>query len=396
MSHARASIAGLHYKTGKPIQIDMMNGIIKRVELLTDRAMGGGTDHLPWIGPGWVDLQVNGFSGIDLNAPSLTTEHVHELTRKLWAEGTTTFYPTVITNSDENIEALVRTIAQACAMEEMTAASIAGIHLEGPFLSPEDGPRGAHGRAFVKPPDWELFERWQYAAEGRIRLITLSPEWEGARAFIDQCVRNGVSVSIGHTSATPEQIRAAVQSGASLSTHLGNGAHLKLPRHPNYIWEQLAQDGLSTCIIADGFHLPDSVMKVMMKVKADRLYLVSDAVYLCGMEPGVYDTHIGGQVVLTAEGRLHLANEPGLLAGSAQMLKAGIEHLVESGLSDSATAWDMASVQPAAYMGLTAGEGLAPGAPADLISFSWKRDSRLELHNVYKYGHLSIRLTEPT
>lgn len=399
MSHMRTSIIGLHYRTGQPIQIDMADGMIERIEPLLGENSGcsaGETEDggLPWIGPGYADLQINGFSGIDFNVPSLKREDVQAAARKLWAEGTTTFYPTVITNSDDNIETIVRTIAGACVSDPLTGDTIAGIHLEGPFISPEDGPRGAHGRSFVKPPDWELFERWQAAAEGRIRLITLSPEWEGAPHFISNCVRNGVAVSIGHTAAVPEQIQAAVQAGATLSTHLGNGAHLMLPRHPNYIWEQLAQDGLSACIIADGFHLPDSVMKVMLKVKAERLYLVSDAVYLSGLEPGAYDTHIGGQVVLTKEGRLHLAHEPGLLAGSAQLLKAGIEHLVSAGLTDLSTAWDMASVRPAAYMGLAAGEGLAPGAPADLIAFSRDRHNRLSLHNIYKRGQLVAGSTD--
>lgn len=387
MNHTSSSVTGLHYKTGEPINVYMAGGVVDRIEPLLDGEVERGVKRLPWIGPGFVDLQINGFSGIDLNHPSITPEDVHVITRKLWAEGTTTYLPTVITNSDKNIENIVGAIAHACGADQLTAASIAGIHLEGPFISPEDGPRGAHGRAFVKAPDWKLFQHWQHAANGRIRVITLSPEWDEAPEFISRCHQSGVIVSIGHTAATPEQIRRAVQAGATLSTHLGNGCHLNLPRHPNYIWEQLAQDGLSTCMIADGFHLPDSMMKVMLKVKAERLFLVSDAVYLSGLEPGHYDTHIGGQVVLTKEGRLHLANEPGLLAGSAQLLKAGIEHLVKSGLCASAAAWEMASVLPASFMKLAAGEGLAPGAPADLITFFWNQNEQLVLQSVCKQGH---------
>jgi N-acetylglucosamine-6-phosphate deacetylase len=376
-------VSGLHYKTGEPIQVHMTDGVIDRVEPLMNRTMEHAGD-LHWIGPGFVDLQINGYSGIDFNHPSITWEDVQAVTRKLWIEGTTVYYPTVITNTDENIEHIVRVISQACSQDRLTANSIAGIHLEGPFISPDDGPRGAHGKAFVKAPDWELFERWQEAANGLIRIVTLSPEWDASPEFIANCVRNGVKVSIGHTAASPEQIRRAVQAGATMSTHLGNGSHLSLPRHHNYIWEQLAQDQLYACMIADGFHLPTAVMKVFMKAKAERLFLVSDAVYLSGLTPGRYNTHIGGEVVLTKEGNLHLANEPAILAGSAQLLKAGIVHLVKAGLCNLATAWEMASVKPAAFMDLTV--GLAKGTPADLITFSWDQCHNLILRDVYKQG----------
>ena len=142
--------------------------------------------------------------------------------------------------------------------------------------------------------------------------------------FIEKCAGAGVTVSIGHTGASPEQIREAVKAGATMSTHLGNGAHVQLRRHPNYLWEQLAHDELSACIIADGFHLPDAVMKVFLRVKGPRAMLVSDAVYLSGLAPGTYETHIGGKVVLTPEGRLHLAGNPDLLAGATETLAGGV------------------------------------------------------------------------
>ncbi|WP_338044696.1 N-acetylglucosamine-6-phosphate deacetylase [Paenibacillus periandrae] len=265
--------------------------------------------------------------------------------------------------------------------------SVGGIHLEGPFISPHDGPRGAHGKAYVKAPNWELFQRWQEAADGRIRIITLSPEWPKAPDFIAKCAASGVTVSIGHTSASNEQILAAADAGARMSTHWGNGAHLMLPRHPNYLWEQLACDSLWTCVVADGFHLPDSVLKSAFRVKGERALIVSDAVYLCGMPPGEYETHVGGQVILTPEGRLHLAANPQLLAGSAQLLAWGIEHVTRSGLASLADAWDMASVRPATAMSLQASAGLQPGAPADLAIFR-QNDDRIEIIKTYKQGRL--------
>jgi N-acetylglucosamine-6-phosphate deacetylase len=264
-------------------------------------------------------------------------------------------------------------------------AGIAGIHLEGPFISPEDGPRGAHDRAFVRPPDPDLFRRWQEGAGGRIRLVTLSPEWPGACPFIEGCVKEGVTVSIGHTAATPGQIRDAVAAGASMSTHLGNGSHLTLPRHPNYVWEQLAQDGLAACFIADGFHLPDSVIKVILRVKGRNAMMVSDAVYLSGLPPGTYDTHIGGKVKLRSEGRLHLAGDGRILAGSVRMVLSGVDHLVCAGLAGLGEAWEMASTRPAARMNLAAGRGLKASAPADFVLFARVKD-RIEILETWKGG----------
>lgn len=284
----------------------------------------------------------------------------------MWREGVTTCFPTIITNSAESIEQGMRAVGRAGESDRVVGSCIGGIHLEGPFISPEDGARGAHAKAFVCAPNWALFERWQEASGGRIRIVTLSPEWEEACGFIERAVARGVVVSIGHTAATSEQIDAAVRAGARLSTHLGNGAHLMLPRHPNYLWEQLAQDRLSPTLIADGFHLPDQVLKVVLKVKENAL-LVSDAVALAGMRPGDYDMPVGGKVTLTAEGRLHLAGNAKLLAGSAKMLPHAIGHLVRRGLADLERAWEMGSVRAGAMMGMKS--GLEVGGVGDLVVF---------------------------
>jgi N-acetylglucosamine-6-phosphate deacetylase len=291
----------------------------------------------------------------------------------------------VITNSAEAIEGNLATIARAREADAAVRAAVAGVHLEGPFVSPEDGARGAHAREFVRGPDWEVFRRWQDAARGLIRIVTLSPEWPGAVGFIERAAASGVVVSIGHTAATAEQVAEAVRAGARLSTHFGNGAHLMLPRHPNYLWEQLAQDRLSTCVIADGFHLPDQVIKVVMKVKGERAMLVSDAVSLAGLAPGAYTTPVGGRVVLRADGKLHLAENEKLLAGSARLLADGIEHLVGRGLASLGEAWEMGSVRPAGLMGLAQSAGLAAGAPADVVVFR-REGSGVRVERTYKAG----------
>ncbi|CAI6080207.1 N-acetylglucosamine-6-phosphate deacetylase [Cohnella sp. JJ-181] len=378
-------LKALHYRTEEPVEIEIAAGRIARIA--PAEADQAERNALPYAAPGLVDLQINGFAGHDFNRLPLPPELPGTVVRELWREGVTGCYPTVITNGPEAIASKLAAIAQSCEHDSAAAACIAGIHLEGPFISPEDGARGAHGRQYVRAPDWELFCRWQEAAGGRISILTLSPEWEGSAAFIRRCTDNGVTVSIGHTAATAEQIKEAVAAGARMSTHFGNGAHLMLPRHPNYLWEQLAQDELWSCLIADGFHLPDQVLQVVLKVKGPKAMLVSDAVYLSGMPPGEYETHIGGRVVLTPAGRLHLAEQEGLLAGSAQMLLWGIGQLADRGIASLADAWDMASVRPAGFMRLPAAAGLSVGAPADIVLFR-RDDGKLRIDSTCKAGEI--------
>lgn len=377
-------IRGRHYRTGLPIEVRVREG---KIAAVTDLAVTSSTEHLPWLAPGLVDLQVNGGWGLDLNAAPLYPDTVLKLTMLLQSQGVTSYCPTLITNHYNRLAEAASAIAEAVRVNADAAAGIAGIHLEGPFLSPEDGPRGAHPRQHIVPPDWDALCRWQEAAGGLIRIVTLSPEWPEAASFIARCCESGILVSIGHTSATPEQIREAVQAGAVMSTHLGNGAHLMLPRHPNYLWEQLAADELYGCMIADGHHLPPSVLSVILRMKRKRAILVSDAVSLSGMPPGSYRLHIGGDVVLTAEGRLHLAGQPQLLAGSARMLPDQVSYLVETGLAGLADAWDCASAHPAKLLGLEQAAGLETGAPADLVSFNMN-DGKLNMLQCWKNGRL--------
>lgn len=381
-------LKGIHYRTGNRIGVLMRSGRIAAVSPLPS----GGDGELPFIGPGLVDLQINGCGGLDFNAPGFQAHELPEMAARLAREGVTSFCPTVITNGPEAVERTVRLLAEAGSGPDGSA--MAGIHLEGPFISPEDGPRGAHPLEHVRAPDWDLFRRWQEAAQGRIRLITLSPEWPGAAAFISKCAASGVLVSIGHTAASPEQIREAVDAGARMSTHLGNGAHLQLPRHPNYIWEQMAEDRLYASVIADGFHLPPSVLKTVLRTKGTRTVLVSDAVSFSGMPPGRYSHHIGGEVVLTPEGKLHMAGQPGLLAGSVRMLPEQIGFLVTNGLCTLAEAWELASVHPSICLGLPGRPGLEPGSPADLVLFG-RTEAGVEIRAVYKEGRCIFRAEPP-
>lgn len=377
------SVIGKHYASGLVVRIHMRNGVIAEVEPLPEyRACG---EELPFVGPGLVDLHINGYAGMDVNEEQPQTETLKRMSRAVWKEGVTAFCPTIVTNSDVQYRLMLQNITQACREDPAANAAMPGIHVEGPFISPEDGARGAHPLQHVTAPDWTMFQRWQEAAEGRIKLITLSPEWPESLSFIERCVKSGVIVSIGHTSASPQQIADAIAAGATLSTHLGNGAHLTLPRHPNYIWEQLSSDSLHACVIADGFHVPASFLNVARKTKREKLILVSDAVKYSGMEAGEYDNPLIGEVVLTSEGRLHLKRNAQLLAGSAQMLPHCIAHMVKHRICGLAEAWESASVVPSGLMGWSASQGLSAGAPADLVLFRWDGD-RLDIEATFKNG----------
>lgn len=374
-------VRGIHLLSGKPVEVHMENGFI--TSILPYQASNA--NALPFVAPGLVDLQINGYKGYDYNTLPFDKNLPKQATVNLWANGVCSYCPTVITNSDEAIEKAAYTIAQACKEDSLVDASIIGIHLEGPFISSDDGPRGAHDKQFVKAPDWDLFTRWQKASEGRIKIVTISPEWLEAPEFITKCVRSGVVVSIGHTNATTEQIERAVEAGATMSTHLGNGAHVMLPRHPNYIWDQLAEDRLWAGIICDGFHLPMSVVKSFIRSKLGNIFMVSDVSYLSGMKPGKYNTLIGGKVVLTPEGRLHLEENPKLLAASVQLQIQGIANLVHAGILTLAQAWEMASVKPAAFMKCKQAAGLAVGAPADIVLFTQEKKG-LVVRSTWKRG----------
>lgn len=355
-------ITGRLYLTGEAVRLTLADGVITDVGKARDE-----DDKSLIIAPGLTDLQVNGYSGLDLNTDPLLPETVRDISVKLWSEGVTTFFPTIITNSSERIQNYVSVIADACIRFPEAARAVGGIHLEGPFISPENGARGAHPAEHVRPPDWDLFYQWQEACGGMIRIITLSPEWPDSAEFIRRVAVSGVTVSIGHTAATPEQIRMAVAAGATLSTHLGNGSHQMLPRHRNYIWEQLAADDLYASIIADGFHLPDAVMKVFLRMKQGRIILVSDATGLTGMPPGDYDTHIGGEVTLTEAGKLHVRGNPEMLAGSGKSLLHCVETIVSKGLVSLADALDMAGRVPYRLAGLEGDCLPVRGGVADLV-----------------------------
>ena len=305
-----------------------------------------------WKSPGWIDLQVNGFGGHDFNSSEPDAANVGKVAELLLKEGVTCFFPTIITQSEEHMTRCIRAIIAGCDANPLARKMVGGIHLEGPWLSPEEGARGAHAIEHLRLPEESEFLRLQEAACGKIKLVTLAPELPNAVSFIQKLDRWGIVVSLGHTMASQQEIEAAVDAGATLSTHLGNGAPAVLPRHPNMIWSQLAEDRLMASVIFDGHHLPPSVMKSIFRTKGvERMILVSDAAAPARCAPGVYDASIGGKVELSEAGRLSLMGTP-YLAGAALGMKEGIAHAMTQAGATLAEACHMASINPAKLMNL--------------------------------------------
>jgi N-acetylglucosamine-6-phosphate deacetylase len=309
--------------------------------------------------PGFLDLQVNGFAGVDYNEPETTSDRILESVGALRRSGVTRFLATLISQPLDRFSQCAKTVVAA------KSNAILGIHMEGPYISPEDGARGAHRREDTSPASVDDFRRRQDAANGTIRLVTVAPEVPGVLGLIEYLRTNGVHVAIGHTAATPKQIQDGISAGATLSTHLGNGCAQMLPRHPNVIWEQLAADALIASFIIDGHHLPPSTVKAMVRAKTpSRVVLVTDATAAAGQPPGDYK--LGAIMVHVDEtGRVAAPGSP-YLAGSALSMDRAVGNMVRFAGVSLDEALDMASKRPAAYLNVQ---------PAGTLDLEWDADA---------------------
>ncbi len=356
-------ITARRYDTGESVSVHLAEGRIAAI------APAINSPNLPWVAPGFVDLQINGYRGQEFNDNSLDVGKVEQVCSSMDADGLSGFLATCTTHSYEMLAHAMQTMASACSQSTIVARRLWGIHLEGPYISAEDGPRGAHPRQHCRPPVWHEFQRLQDAAGGRIRLITVSPEYPDMPSFITRAVSSGVLVAIGHTAADSQQIQAAVDAGARMSTHLGNGAHGQIRRHPNYIWDQLGDDRLTASLIADGHHLPASVVKSMIRAKTpERCVLVSDITGMGGMPPGHYPRSSLGDVEVLEDGRLVVAGQRQYLAGAALPITHCVATVMRYGGVNLKTAIEMASVRPAELIGVFS-QRLAVGAAANLVLF---------------------------
>jgi N-acetylglucosamine-6-phosphate deacetylase len=375
---------GIDALSGAHVEITASGSVIQSVdEQITPLPPGA-----PHLAPGFIDLQVNGYAGIDYCLPGASTEQIGASLQAQFATGVTRIYPTIITGPRDGISAALRMLARA-RRELPFGEALEAFHVEGPFISPDDGPRGAHPIQHVRPPDYDEFLEWQDAAEGHIRLVTLAAEWPEAPAFIEKLAAQGIVVAIGHSNPTPAHLDAAVRAGATLSTHLGNGSHATMRRHPNYLYDQLADDRLNATFIGDGIHLDKNFLKVAIRAKGlERSVLITDAVMPAGCPPGLYA--LGAVTVeLHPEDRVTVQGTQ-QLAGSVLRMDRGVENLMRLCGLNLRDAITLATRNPA-RVGRVPNRlrGLQPGERADVVEFTFDPDTRaIEVRKTWLNGQL--------
>ena len=348
------------------------------------RAADAAAPQENWLAPGLVDLQVNGFAGVDFSDPRLEPEQAAGVLPALWATGVTSFFPTLVTNTPEALCRGFRTLEAARRHSPAFDRAVPGYHLEGPYLSP-GGARGVHEPRWMHLPDWDEFRRFQEAAGGRIAVVTVAPELPGALDFIARAAAAGLVVAIGHTDCAPEDIHRAADAGARMSTHLGNGCAQMLDRHANPLWAQMTDDRLSAGIICDGFHLPTDVVRTFVRAKGiERLVLVTDATHVATLPPGPYSI-ASTAIELLPSGKVVKA-DGACLAGSALGMDRAVANFMRLGGATLEDALRAAAANPARLLG---GAGMcaavATGEPANLVRFRML-DGVLEIEAVWLAG----------
>jgi N-acetylglucosamine-6-phosphate deacetylase len=337
------------------------------VESLVCPDLGFAEKECLWITPGLFDLQINGIAGTSFTDPELAPEKLEMADALIRSGGVSRYCPTVISCAPQTARAVLSTFRRA-----WEAGSLCGawaIHLEGPWISDEDGVRGVHRKEFVREVSLTEWDAMQEAAGGRIRLLTLAPERHGALPLVECAARAGTVVSLGHTSASPEQITAAVRAGARMSTHLFNGCAPVLDRHTNVVFSQLSEDALYGCFIADGHHVPSATLRIGIRAKGvSKSVLVSDLAHLSGLPDGEYEME--GNRVEIRQGGLHVKGSR-LLSGAVRTLREDVELLGREAEPGIEAALLMATRSPAAAVGELSWADLRPGRKGPVAVFFW-------------------------
>jgi len=372
------------------VEIQVREGRIVRV-LMARAARNarffGGKEF--YISPGFIDIQVNGFAGTDFNHRTFDGNDLVPVCQALLRTGVTRFCPTLITGSHERIARNIQQIVQAYDRYPLVRSMVLGIHLEGPYIASEDGPRGAHPKAHVSDPNWDEFMGLWNLSKGLIRIVTLAPERPGALEFIERASKAGLVVAIGHCTPEPADIDAAVKAGATLSTHLGNGAHQVLPRHSNYIQKQISHDALMASIICDGKHLPDYFVKNLIRAKGiSRTILVTDAIAAAAERVGRYT--LGDLEVEVGEDRIVRLPGTPYLAGSALTIDEAVSNCARFAKISLASAIKMVTANPAKLFKGIYGL-LKPEERADVVLFK-VMEKRVQVEHVFLAGQLAFSL----
>lgn len=297
---------------------------------------------------GLFDLQVNGYAGIDFNCETITPATMDRALGAMARAGVSNCLPTLISADPERLMSRLRALDAAVAVAEFRAM-VPGYHLEGPFLSEQEGYAGCHPPEVMRDPDSGLVERLEEGLSRPVLLVTVAPERAGSEAFIRWATGRGKVIALGHTAATGAQIAQAVQAGASLSTHLGNALRQMQPKFDNPLVAQLAEDELYASVIADGIHVPPVALKVMLRAKGlERTVLVTDATSAAAAPAGLYE-FAGMTIERDEKGAVRV---PGamVLAGSSLTLDQAVRNVVAWGLATEEQAVRMTRDNPRAVM----------------------------------------------
>ncbi len=390
-SYAQQKIEGIFYLDEKPVSITIKDGKIDRIDRNVELK---GDSRKIFIAPGLIDNQVNGINGVSFSfgQSELNVKGVLEATKVLWQRGVTTYLPTLTTNSHELFLKNL-SILEIARKDELSLGSIAGYHLEGPYISPADGYRGAHSINFVRKPDWNEFVEYYEASGKKILTVTVAPEVEGALEFIKRCSELGIVVALGHHNAATEIVNRAVEYGAKISTHLGNAMSNTINRHVNPLWPQLSNDGLMISIICDGFHLLPEQIRVFYKVKgAEKTIITSDVTMYANLTPGVYKNIDGEDIELSNDGRIFYPAQNNL-AGSASTIDKGVGHIMKVTGCSLSDAIRMASTNPAQLYGLNDRGKIETGKRADIILFTIE-DYRMKILKTIVNGKVVYEASE--
>jgi N-acetylglucosamine-6-phosphate deacetylase len=374
----QGEICARHHQTGQPVRVLWQNGRINAI-LRPNKAVP--TDS--WIAPALVDLQVNGYGGVDFQQDGLPLGSLVTATRRLRLAGCGRYLLTLITDEWPQMMRRLRHLREMRERSSDLRHAIAGWHIEGPFLSAEPGFCGAHDPTSTIDPASDHLRELREATAGDRVLLTLAPERSNALAAIEEAVSLGITVSLGHTNAPAEVIAEAAKRGATGFTHLGNGCPRTLDRHDNILWRILESRGLTVSLIPDTTHVSPALFRIIHReLSSDRIYYISDAMAAAGMKPGRYRL---GRLEL-AVGTDQIVRLPGKpnFAGSALRPIDGVFRAAGMIGCSWREVWPRFSETPAKLMGLSC--KLEPGEPADFCLLNVTPTNKLKKLTVYVNG----------
>lgn len=369
MSEAIPSLTVRLWPKGGAAVLQVARG---RIEMLTPlrRTPSG---QMPWLAPLLFDPQLNGYAGVDFQDPGADADAVESAAAAFAADGGGRFFLTLITDEWPRMLERLRCLRRWRARRPTLRRRIAGWHLEGPFLSPQPGFRGAHNSGLMRDPSPEDFRRLREAAGGDSLWVTLAPERPGALESIRAATALGIRVWLGHTDASADQLRAAFAAGAVGVTHLGNGCPVRLDRADNILWRVFDLPGARCSLIPDSFHVSPPLFRLIHRVLgAECIVYTTDAVAPAGAPPGRYSI-CGREIEVAADGVVRLPGQPGAFAGSGLRPLAGVARAAAMLGARWREVWAGFTTRPGEWAGIPT--LLSEGEPADFALIREMDDS---------------------